>query len=104
MVVLRLGMLMCLGGGSGVVESVAGVQFAGRFSWSPVIMLQIFSMAVNLQCCVGGCPLIVFSRFFMALVMRSAGVMAGVGRVWWRNVKVSVRRTVPVSVTALMHW
>ena len=47
--------------------------------------------------------LMVFSRFLIALVMRSALLMVGVGRVWWRNVKVSVRRTAPVSVTALMQ-
>ena len=60
-------------------------------------------MASNSHCRVGGLPLMVFSRFLIALVMRSAVLMVGVGRVWWRNVKVSVRRTVPVSVTARMQ-
>ncbi len=69
----------------------------------PVIRLRIVSMASNSVCSVGGLLLIVSSRFLIAFVMRSVVVMVGVGRVWWRKVNVSVSRTAPESVTALMH-
>ena len=88
------------------------VDFAGVFlflvakggiGFMPVMKLRIFLMASNSFCCVGGLPLMVFSRFLITLVMRSALLLVGVGRVWSRKVKVSVRWTAPVSVTALMH-
>ena len=58
------------------------VLFEGGFKFKPVISLRIFSMASNLLCSVGGLPLMVSSRFLIALVMQSAVVMVGVGRVW----------------------
>ena len=69
----------------------------------PVIRLRIVLMASNSVCSVGGLPLIVSSRFLITFVIRSVAVMVGVGRVWWLKVNVSVSRTAPESVTALMH-
>ncbi len=60
-------------------------------------------MASNSFCCVGGLPLMAFSRFLIALVIQSALLTVGVSRAWWRKVNVSVRWTAPVSVRALMH-
>ena len=79
------------------------VLFCGGTDLRPCMSCLICSMASNSHCSVGGLPLMVFSRFLIALVMRSALLMVGVGRVWWRKVNVSVRWTAPVSVTALMH-
>ena len=69
----------------------------------PVIRLRIVLMASNSVCSVGSLPLIVSSRFLIAFVMRSVAVMVGVGKVWWRKVNVSISRTAPESVTALIH-
>ena len=79
------------------------VFFEGGIRAMPVMRLWILLMASNSFCSAGGLPLMAFSRFLIALVIQSALLMVGVGRVWWRKVNVSVRWTAPVSVTALMH-
>lgn len=76
---------------------------AFRVGLMPVMRLRIRSIASNLSGCVAGCPLMALSRFLIVLAMRSALLMVGMSRVWWRNVKVSARRTAPVPVMALMH-
>ena len=68
-----------------------------------LIRLQRLVMASSLSGCVGGWFVMVLVRCCIALMMQSALLMVGVGNEWWRNVKVSARRTSPVSATALMQ-
>ncbi len=58
------------------------VSCVTRAGVMPVMSLNIQLVASNLSGCVGGCPLMVLSIIFIALVMQLVVLMVGVGRVW----------------------